>query len=254
MRTIEELIKLDIQDAYLSWGGSQPLRTGPPHASNLLSDESEWCTRRYVLAQLQPDEVQPEDLKYWQWKQYSIFLHGWEIHRMLQLIFKNHLNVVMNNGQPELDLTHYDETRNVYFSPDAILNFFGMHYVVEIKGLKQESYNPIADASLVTAMTANTTVNKAFFQAQLYMHLLELKRAIILIVNKNDSREFKLWVVEHDPKYSKPYTDRAYAVKGHVSLARNGKPFPARVCQSPDDSRAKKCPMRDLCFRDMEVK
>jgi hypothetical protein len=115
-------------------------------------------------------------LKYWEWKQKAIFLHGWEIHRMLQLLFKNHLNVVYSldlhgNLAPELDLTHYDPVRNVYFSPDAILEFFGLHHVTEIKGLKQESYRELTD-SLTVAMRVNETVHKAFYQAQLYMHLL----------------------------------------------------------------------------------
>jgi hypothetical protein len=74
-------------------------------------------------------------------------------------------------------------------------------------------------------------------------------------VNKNDSREFKLWVIEHDAAYSKPYTDRAYAVKGHVTLARNmvASLSAQGVCTSPDDSRAKKCPLKNVCFN-LEVK
>jgi hypothetical protein len=245
--TIAELIRQEIQDAFLAWGSSQPLRSGPPHASALLSSEQEWCVRRYVLAQLQPDDVQPEDLKYWQWKQQAIFLHGWEIHRMLQLIFKNHLKVVMTNGQPELDLTHYDEVRNVYFSPDAILEFFGEKYVVEIKGIKQEMYQRLTD-DLITAIGACETVSKAIHQANLYMHLLEIKRAIILVVNKNDSREFRLWVIEHDPLLAKLYTNRAYQVKGAVTLARAHGKLPARVCSTLNDALAKKCLMRDVCF------
>lgn len=250
MRTVAHLIQLDMQEMFLSWGRDQPLRTGAPHASALLADESEWCVRRYVLAQLYPDKVVPEKMAYWEWKRQNTFLHGWEIHRKWQRLFKHYGSVVMTNGEYELDLTHYDETRNIFFSPDAILEFFGQQYVVEIKGINHDAYQSLTD-SLTVAMRVNETVHKAVVQANLYCHLLDLKRAIILVENKNN-QDFKVWITEYDKSLANPYTDRAYAVKGHVSLARNGKPLPARVCQSLEDSRAKKCPLRDVCFRDME--
>ena len=253
LKTTAHLIEAEFRDLYLKWGGSQPPRSGL-HASSLLVPDSEWCTRKHVLSALFPDEARQPELKYWDWRTQAIFENGWSLHKRWQMLFERFLHVVQTEitidalpkpwkqMAPELDLTHHDEVRNIYFSPDAILEFAGEKYVVEIKGIKQESYQELTD-DLTQASKACETVAKAVVQANLYMHLLELKKAVILIENKNN-QNFKAWVTEHDAEKAWPYMHRAYRVKGGVGGARIGKGYPARVCSSPDR-------IMSTCLREM---
>ncbi len=285
LRTRAALLALDFQDMYLRWGANQPPRTGL-HASSLLVSEQEWCTRRYVLSEMFPSEAVQTELKQWQWKQQAIFENGWDLHRRWQRLFLKFAKVVIGDvatGKPyermrnfELDLTHYDPDRNVYLSPDAILDIAGEHMVVDIKGINhdqftgheelykrtvlkdsaytfgyekaQEYRKGVKDCTLEEAMKLSETVAKAYFQCQLYMHLLELKHGIILVEDKN-TQDFRLWIVEYDRRAaSEVPMRRVYDVKGWIVLARANGTYPSRVCQSPDDVLARKCPMAKCCF------
>jgi len=263
-----ELLTIHLQNMFVQWGQSAPIRTGL-HASSVLVSDAEWCVREHVLHEIYPEKAEKEFIQLWHWKRQDTFLHGWELHRKWQTLFGRYAGVVLTETYkgiayipndevsteltPELDLTHYDETRNVYFSPDALIEFAGQRYVVEIKGIKQEAYQELTD-DLMHAIEVNETVAKARIQANLYMHLLGLKRAILLIENKND-QSFKVWVIEYDKALSVKYIDRIYKVKGAVintqtfGLAR----LPKRICQSRGDARAQYCSMREVCFsKEME--
>jgi len=253
-----ELLTIHFQSLLVKWGATQPLRNGL-HASSVLVSDQEWCVREHVLHEIYPDQAVQQQLQTWDWKRSAIFENGWRLHQRWQDMFKRFGNVVWNedSAELELDLIHYDETRNIYFSPDVILEFAGQRYVVEIKGIKQEAYQEIMiTGDLETAMDLNETVNKAFYQANLYMHLLGLKRAILLIENKNN-QDFKVWVIEYDKELSVKYIQRIYTVKGNVVNVRTfglEKLYP-RICHSRGDQRAKSCPMRDVCFsKEMEAK
>jgi len=275
-----QLIKIDFQNMLVQWGSDTPLRTGL-HASSVLVSDEEWCIREHVLMEFFSQQaVHPESMP-WDWRKQMIFENGWDLHRRWQRLFANEANVVHSDQgegiRPELDLTHYDETREVYFSPDAILEFGGQRYVVEIKGINHDEFagNPdlyeqefhngayryklhkearkgVKDCDFVEdAMKVSQTVHKAFYQAQLYMHLLELKKAILLIENKNN-QEFKVWVIEYDRSKAVKYIQRIYDRKEAVILVRTHGlvKLPARIpaCQSRGDERARKCPMREICF------
>lgn len=246
LRTLAALITLDFQDLYLKYGASQAPRTGL-HASSLLVSESEWCTRRYVLADLFPGEAVTPELARWQWKQQAVFENGWNLHERWQKLFEKYGNVVKYNGMyNELDLTHYDPERQVYFSPDAILNINDEHMVVEIKGINHDAFLSLTD-NLDQARKACETVDKAVSQANLYMHLLELNHGIILVEDKS-SQDFKVWVTEYNRTLALPPVGRAYKVKGALLRAHKGDITP-RVCESPDSPLARKCPLARACFR-----
>lgn len=255
LRTLAALIQIEFEDLYLKYGQSQPPRIGL-HASSLLVSDSEWCTRKHVLAAVFSDEAVTPELARWQWKQQDTFLHGWELHRKWQYLFKEFGAVVKYIGEDEegwplapeweLDRTHYDDTRMVYFSPDAILEFAGEKLVVEIKGINHDSFQALTN-NLGQARKACETVDKAVVQAQVYMHLLELNHAVILIEDKND-QNFRVWIIEYDRMVVLPYIQRAYRVKGMLAHAKHRNQYPKRVCQTIDDPLARKCPMCDCCF------
>ncbi len=253
-----ELISLSFENMLVQWGSNTPPRNGL-HASSLLVKEEEWCVRRFVLAELYPDEAVSPAVNHWDWKREAIFANGWSLHERWQQLFRHFGKVVYkvfpgedgkDDPEPELDLTHYDSDRNIYFSPDAILEFGPNRYVVEIKGIKQESYEKLTD-DLDTACKACETVAKAKIQANLYMHLLGLKKAILLIENKNN-QSFKIWVTEYDKNMAMEPVHRALQVKGALTLINAGKQSNRathRICASLGDTQAKQCPMAKCCFR-----
>lgn len=254
LRTLAELLTIEFQALYLSWGKQQEPRTGL-HASALLVKDEDWCVRQHVLARLYPDKLQQEELHNWDWKRLAVFLDGWERHRKIQKLLRDHSDmVVITDREFETDLTHYDDTREVYFSPDAIISWGGQRFIVEIKGLDTTKFQALTD-SLETAIQVSDVVAKARIQCNLYMHLESVKLGILLIEDKN-TQAFKLWVIEYDAALSKPYVERLYAVKGSATLTRTFglAKLPKRVCNSRHDKLAKSCPVRDLCFsKEMEV-
>lgn len=228
-----QLLSIHIQSLFNRWGIATPPRSGL-HASALLVDDADWCVRKHTLSTLYPDASQSVELQSWHWQEQARFLSGWHLHEKYQKLFQQFASVV------EVEKTHYDETRNLYFTPDAVIEWAGEKYVVEIKGYKQEHFDKLD--------MAGKPPEYAHRQANLYMHLLEIPRAIILVENKN-TQEIKVWVVGYDLALSKQQVDRIYDVKRAVVLTRRDlEKLPGRICQSRDDARARACPLRDTCF------
>lgn len=233
LRTVQALLKIELADMFNSWEASKPLRVGAPHASSILAPESEWCLRRHVLTAVYPDVAERPEVKPWDSLKNARFLNGWVLHEKWQKLFKDHASVV------EVEESHYDETRFLHFTPDAIIQWGGHRYVVEIKGYKAETYDKLDEDG--------PAPEAAMLQCNLYCHLLGIGRGIILVENKN-TQDFKLWVIEADKELAKPYTDRMYEVKSRTTLARAGKPLPSKACKTQGEIRAQQCPMRKLCF------
>lgn len=249
-----DLLTQDFKNMYTHWMDARPDRSGM-HASAVL--DKEFCAREQVLHELWPEQGERSEVHHWDWKKSAIFENGWRLHQRWQDLFKKCGNVVYSLDQhgnlaPELDLTHYDADRNLYFSPDAIIMFGGVRYVVEIKGIKEQSYLELTD-DLEQACQACETVHKAREQCNLYCHMLLISRGIILVENKNTC-DFKVWVIEYDQERAWPYTSRMNEVKGRTLLVKQhgrGK-LPPRCCASIQDTRARKCPMKKLCFQESE--
>lgn len=260
-----ELLTQSFKNMYVQWGRNTSPRTGL-HASAVLAKDSEWCLRQHVLAELYPEAVEAREWNAWDWKRAAIFENGWRLHQRWQDVFRRHGRVVwtpayagvaydahsaeMTEIVPELDLTHYDAERNLYFSPDAILEFGGEKYIVEIKGIKQESYLSLPD-DLQGACAINETIAHAREQVNLYMHLLMLSKGIILVENKSN-QDFRLWVWEYEKERAWTYTNRMQDVKARTFLVRTHgeSKLPLRCCQSASDRRAQECPMRTRCFQE----
>ena len=252
--------------AFIAWEKRQPARNGLHVAS--LKDEG-WCTRKHVILNLFP-ELREDVASYW--TVLSKYVHGWSIHEKWQhkLLRPTGLVALNEQGQPELDLTHYDEIRETHFSPDVILNFAGEYIPVEIKGINHNEYaghpayydkagnllekeiKGIAGASLEQAIQRNQSIRDGVPQLNFYMHLLrgegkEVSRGIMLIEDKNN-QDFELFPVEYDREKALPMAHRAEGVKGATVTANSRGKLPARCCTSPGDALAKSCPVRDYCF------
>lgn len=230
LRTLAQLFKLDLQDMFTTWDTSKPIRAGMPHASAILAPENEWCVRRHVLSALYPEAAERAVPKPWGSHTNAVFLNGWHLHEKYQQLLSTHGQVL------EVETAHYDETRMLHFTPDAIVLFDGQPYVVEIKGYCLESYNRLDEAG--------EPPQAAHHQANFYCHLLGIEHALILVECKN-TQEFKVWCIQHDAALARVYLDRCYAIKGAITT----KSLPSRTCSSCRDRLAEKCPMRTLCFR-----
>ncbi len=229
-----ELLTVHINSMLLKWGAQKAPRTGL-HASSVLAPDHEWCSRRHVLNNVYPEHAEQPEPKPWDAHQNAVFANGWALHERWQDLFKKFGDCI------EAEQAHYDETRELWFTPDAILRFAGEVYVVEIKGYKQETFDRF--------MLVGDPPEAAMLQCNLYLHLLGLKRGIILVENKN-SQDLKIWVIEHNEELTRLYIHRMYDVKGATIMTKKHGPskLPARVCGSPNDRLAAKCPMRRVCF------
>ena len=220
-----DLLTVYLQHLLVRWGREQPLRTGL-HASAVLVPEQDWCVRRQVLSASLADPLPVGTT----WHTNALFLHGWTLHEKWQQLFTRFAHVV------EIESAHYDEMHHLHFTPDAVIAFAGERYIVEIKGYHAEHY-----------LSLHAPPKAAVQQANLYMHLLGISRAIVLVENKN-TQEFKLWVIHYDPDVAKPFLERIAAVKAATARAAAGHSLPARVCASRQDALAMRCPVRDVCF------
>lgn len=228
-RTVAQLFKLELDEMFNRWEAGKPLRSGAPHASAILAPDSEWCLRRHVLTALYPELVERPDVKPWSAHTNAVFLNGWVLHEKYQKLFSEHGHVV------EVESSHFDETCFLHFTPDAIIQFGGLPYVVEIKGYKASTFEKLDEAGKPPAA--------AHHQCNLYCHMLEIERGIVLVENK-DTQDYKVWAIQCDVELAKPYLERMYAVKGAIATHST----PARVCGNCKDRQAEKCLVRKLCF------
>ncbi len=233
LRTAAQLFKMDVEEMFNSWESSKPLRTGMPHASAILAPDNAYCLRSLVLAAHYPEQVERPEVKPWTVKNNQVFLSGWSLHEKYQDLFVKYGRVI------EVEKSHFDEVRLLHFTPDAIVEHCGEKMVVEIKGYKQESFEKMDELK--------EAPDAAHKQANLYMHLLGLKHALILVENKN-TQQIKMWCVEYNRDLAQPCLDRIYQFRVALHKAENDKGLPERVCRSQSDRNAEKCSMCKCCF------
>jgi len=284
LRTVAALFKQDVMQMFNQWNEDKPLRTGFPHASNILATDHSFCMRQLVLAAAYPDECKRPETKSWDTLTNARFKSGWKLHEKYQELFLKYGKVVYFNGNlttPELDYSHFDDTRLLWFSPDAILEVEGEQMIIEIKGYKSDlllqflevlkqvlnlikgyGIKPLYDSvkELVGGLFSKSSYTTfesfdengpapidAHKQVNLYMHLLELKHGLILVENKN-TQDIKVWCVEYDKDLVQPYLDRIYHFRTALHKAENDLGLPARICSSRGDRNAEKCLACNACF------
>lgn len=234
LRSAAQLFKMDVEEMFNAWDLAKPLRTGMPHASAILAPENAYCLRSLVLAAHYPNQVERPSLKPWTANQNQIFLNGWTLHEKYQTLFQRFGRVV------EVETSHYDETRLLHFTPDAIVEHLGENMVVEIKGYKAESFDKMDEHG--------PAPEAAHHQANFYMHLLDLQHALILVENKNN-QAMKVWAVEYNQPLVNPYLDRIYRFRTALHKAENDQGLPDRMCKTSRDRNAEKCGVCKLCFK-----
>jgi CRISPR/Cas system-associated exonuclease Cas4 (RecB family) len=239
-RAVARLFKMEVEDAFNAWNDSRPMRTGHPHASNILAPEADFCLRKLVMMAVYPDKAQRPERKPWDVKQNAIFKNGWVLHEKYQSLLHKYSTVALHEGKPELDLTHFDPVRLVYFSPDVVQNHLGEIMPVEIKGYKSSSFEKLDEMG--------PAPKQAHEQVNFYMHLMELEHGLILVECK-DTQDIKVWCVPYDRELVQPYVERMHKYKAAYALhVKQGRPLPERKCTKCTDRLAEKCEMKEYCF------
>ncbi len=284
-RTLLFLLKNQFDQSFRDWDAAQPPRTGL-HASSVLESDSDFCTRQHVLAHHHEaernvkDQFLPSLQKFvngWalhkKWQEDLLMCTGLV---KMGIDFRGVRNY-------ELDLTHIDPETQIKYSPDVIIEFAGLMLPIEIKGINHEDYagckqlyerdfsqghlyadgftyklvqecRPgVVGASLQEAAARNKSIRSAIPQINLYLHLLGLttppnNRGIILVEDKN-TQDYALWVHEYDPALAEKPINNALLVRdANEHFDFNDNNLPSRICKSPNDSRAKRCPFSKACF------
>ncbi len=231
------VIQSELEEMYRSWQSSQTPRSGL-HASSILSASDAYCHREHVLG-TRYQRLQPIHNAH----TLAIFLNGWRLHEKWQALFQ------LAGVAVEVETSHVDPRWSLRFTPDAIIDLRGNRYIVEIKGYRQETCLKIDQAN----PWRNAEYRKAHIQANLYMYMLQIPKAIVLIENKN-TQQFYTWVIDYDETLAAPYIKRMNTLNDLTHAFHTSGKLVSRLpeCQSKDSPRAKKCPLRDACFASKE--
>jgi len=114
---------------------------------------------------------------------------------------------------------------------DAILCLNNENYVLDIKSIN--SY-------IFKNMQAPKEENVC--QVQLYMHFFDIKKAILLYVDK-DQQDIKEFLVDYDQTLCKSLLDKFYALKDDIEQNK----IPARLSDYGRNWQCSYCQYKDIC-------
>lgn len=193
------------------------------HCSNIIVEPEKFCIRKQIYDYLNHEnrDLNPGLLR--------VFLQGIVIHEKWQDIF------VKSGKAEKIEVTHYSKRFHLTATPDAIIKLWGKSWVVEIKSVRSEIFNKMRkDIKPISA---------AIVQANLYMWLTGIPRAVILAENKN-TQDIKTFFIEFEPQKIKKYLEQHLKVLSYLKR----KVLPKPCCTSCQDKRAKGCAYVNKCF------
>ncbi len=114
---------------------------------------------------------------------------------------------------------------------DAVLSIENELYVLDIK-----SMNSMVFRGLDKPKEENV------YQVQLYLHFFNIKKGILLYVNK-DTQELKEFIFEYDPVVAKTLLANFYSLKEKI----DSDIVPKRLDSWPDDWQCRYCQFKEIC-------
>jgi len=189
---------------------------GTFHCSNIIVEPSNFCARKQLLDYKNGNsfKISPQLGK--------IFLAGTSIHEKWQKLFER------EKVDKKIEVTHYSKKLHLTGTPDAIVELWGKSWVIEIKSVRSEIFNKMT--------LTNYPVSSAIIQANLYMFLASIPRAIILTENKN-TQEVKTFFIKFEPEKIYNYLNQHLKVLEYLK----NKKLPKCVCKSSNDKLFKSC-------------
>lgn len=120
---------------------------------------------------------------------------------------------------------------------DGFIVWNGQMAILEVKTANSWSYKSI--------VKNNTPMRAHIAQAQVYMHLHGLKRALVWYYNKDTSDQLSFWL-DYDKDFAQSMLAKA---KDFRKFFKTGE-LPERMCSDHRCPRAKECALRDVCFKE----
>ncbi len=212
----------------------------PPHASELkeaFKGAWRYCYRQSILQEfyIYPEEEMSID-------RLRINKMGWYVHLMLQRLWKGSKRAKV----VEVETTHKHSRYGMFYTPDVITiipELFQQELIiVEIKSMNKKRFEQAMMQSDPKKMHS-----EAYKQCQIYMYFHGLKRGMILLFCKDNSRHHHAFI-EYDPEFMAPYINRAETRLRLKLIFEASEQLSNRVCESRESPRAKSCPVSELCW------
>ncbi len=153
-----------------------------------------------------------------------IFEHGENIHRSIfNILYRLRLGVVTEISIPSQEI--------ISGRADAILCIGNENYVLDIKSMNSMIFKNLAQPK-----------EENIFQIQLYLHFFNIKKGILLYIDK-DQQNMKEFFVDYDEQLVKSLLDKFYALKEQVETGV----VPVRLADYPQNWQCSYCQFKDVC-------
>lgn len=191
------------------------------HVSSLLTEPDKFCARQKIYQYNERDKHMQPNLSPGTRR---IFWNGNVHHEKWQKLFIK-MNIALY-----IEKTRYSKYYHLTGTPDAIIEWAGKSYVVEIKTMNTHIFKKLKDVP-----------KNALLQANFYMFLSGVPRAIVFIDNKND-HAIKTFFLDFDASIIYPYLSQHEEVVKYWKQ----KKIPPKKCFTKNE--AKKCEYCNKCF------
>lgn len=114
---------------------------------------------------------------------------------------------------------------------DAILCVGNENYVLDIKSINSMLFRKLAEPK-----------EDNVYQVQLYMHYFNIKKGILLYVDK-DQQELKEFFLDYDEVLCKDLLDKFYNLKEQIEQGA----VPAKLADYPKNWQCSYCAFKDVC-------
>jgi len=153
-----------------------------------------------------------------------IFEHGENIHRSIfNILYRLKIGVVTEVPIPAQEI--------ISGRADAILSIGSENYVLDIKSINSMIFRKMLEPK-----------EENVYQIQLYLHYFDIKKGILLYVDK-DQQELKEFFVDYDEALCKGLLDKFYALKGQLEKDT----LPSRLADYQSNWQCRFCQYKDIC-------
>lgn len=130
----------------------------------------------------------------------------------------------------------YSEQYGVSGHPDGLIVKNGVKKILELKTANSYYYKQITEVH-------KRAIEAHVDQANLYMWLTGIKKAVIIYIDK-DSSNWAQFPREYSEAITEKYVDKLHSIRHGIKTGS----LPGRVCENSECSRARSCPVRKQCF------
>jgi CRISPR/Cas system-associated exonuclease Cas4 (RecB family) len=153
-----------------------------------------------------------------------IFERGENMHRSIfNILYRLRMGVVTEIPIPSQEI--------ISGRADAILCMGNENYVLDIKSINSMIFKKMQEPK-----------EENVFQIQLYLHFFNIKKGILLYIDK-DQQDMKEFFVDYDEALCKSLLDKFYELKGQAEK----NVVPARLADYPRNWQCSYCPYKDIC-------